>query len=243
MDDDLGRRMARQPLSAVYAHWWEPGDPQTADEADLKAIRNAQESLRRDLKTNSPNEMADRAEQLLKQNNLPPEMMERLTYGLLEAAVKGWEIAERRTLGSEPLVWVDSSALIDLATVEPEPAARIPTQPTEPSRPLASTFSSDFIGWGKASAQWRNNAASQASASFALFLEIVGDRAIDDYTAVDGERFRATLRRIPAKYRKSHAEKDKPIQAIIADAPAGGTTLSEKTIKRHFWALVHRRMI
>lgn len=75
------------------------------------------------------------------------------------------------------------------------------------------------------------------AAPFALFLEIVDDRPVDDYTAVDGERFRATLRQIPAKYRKSHAERDKPIRAIMADAPAEADTLSEKTIKRHFWAL------
>jgi hypothetical protein len=32
---DLERRMQRPPGTPVYGHWWEPGDPGTAAEADL----------------------------------------------------------------------------------------------------------------------------------------------------------------------------------------------------------------
>ena len=55
---DLQRRMERLPGTAV--------------EADLEAIRNAQDSLKRDLAENSPNDMEAAAEQLIRQ------------YGLLE---------------------------------------------------------------------------------------------------------------------------------------------------------------
>ncbi len=72
LDEDLERRMTRKPFSAVYAHWWEIGDPQTSDEADLWAIRNAQDSLRRDLAQNSPVEMGDYAAALIKERGLPP---------------------------------------------------------------------------------------------------------------------------------------------------------------------------
>jgi hypothetical protein len=35
LDRDLQRRMERQAASPVYGHWWEPGDPGTAADADL----------------------------------------------------------------------------------------------------------------------------------------------------------------------------------------------------------------
>ena len=45
--------------------------PGTAVEADLEAIRNAQDSLKRDLAENSPNDMEAAAEQLIRQYGLP----------------------------------------------------------------------------------------------------------------------------------------------------------------------------
>lgn len=62
LDRDLERRMERPTGTPVYGHWWELGDPGAAGDADLCAIRNAQESLRRDLAENSPKEMVEYAE-------------------------------------------------------------------------------------------------------------------------------------------------------------------------------------
>lgn len=118
LDEDLERRMTRKPFSAVYAHWWESGDPQTSDEADLRAIRDAQDSLRRDLAQNSPAEMGDYAAALIKERGLPPDLRNHLAYGLIEAALKGWEIAERRTLGQEPLVMHPFGRLIEVCRNE-----------------------------------------------------------------------------------------------------------------------------
>ena len=41
----------------VYGYWWEPGDPGTATDVDLAAIRQARDGLERDLAENSPKEM------------------------------------------------------------------------------------------------------------------------------------------------------------------------------------------
>ncbi|EKN00809.1 phage integrase [Acidocella sp. MX-AZ02] len=232
LDEDLERRMTRKPFSAVYAHWWEIGDPQTSDEADLRAIRNAQDSLRRDLVQNSPVEMGDYAAALIKERGLPPELLNHLTYGLIEAAIKGWEIAERRTLGQEPVVMLAESALpaVPVPPVTPE-------APKAPTRPLASSYVDDFQAWGTASSGWRAGPLKQALVSLAMFREVVGDLPVDQYTPEHTEQFRAVLRKLPMIYRKSPKEKDKPLAEIIAESPPGAHLLSDKTVKRHFWAV------
>ncbi len=232
LDADLDRRMSRAPYTAVYANWWEPGDKKTAEEADLEVIRSARESLQHELKMNSPDDlMMVAARRLLQNHNLPEELLGRLVYGLQERAIKGWDIVERRTIGTEPLVWSDAPpALL------PPPAAPPLATPAKPALALASTFKVAFGAWGSASAGWRPGPHRQAMVSFTLFLEIVGDKPIDQFTPQDGDLFRTTLRKIPANYRKSATEKGKPIGAIIADAPPGAQPLADKTIKRHFWA-------
>ncbi len=70
------------------------------------------------------------------------------------------------------------------------------------------------------------------------YLEICGDRAIDNYTRVDGDKFRTKLRQLPTVYRKSAKDKLKPLEEIITEAEAKGLPkIGEKTVKRHFWGL------
>ncbi|MBX6376338.1 MAG: hypothetical protein IRZ13_19195, partial [Acetobacteraceae bacterium] len=85
LERDLEQRMDRPPGRPVYAHWWEPGDPGTAMEADLEAIRNARASLARDLATNDPKEMEGEARTLLRRHGLPDRLLRPLALGLLEA--------------------------------------------------------------------------------------------------------------------------------------------------------------
>ena len=105
LDSDLERRMERPPGSPVYAWWWEPGDPDTSIDADLQAIRQARDSLARDLAENSPKEMEEVAERLIRKHGLSENLLRPLTYGLIEAVIQGWEVAERRTLGTAPLIF------------------------------------------------------------------------------------------------------------------------------------------
>ena len=49
--------------------------------------------------------MEETAEHLIRQHGLPEHLLRPLTYGLIEAAIRGWERAERRTLGAEPLIF------------------------------------------------------------------------------------------------------------------------------------------
>ena len=71
-----------------------------------------------------------------------------------------------------------------------------------------------------------------------LLLEVCGDRAIGAYTRADGDRLRDTLRKLPNQYRKSEKDRDKPLAQIIAEADAAKSQrVSDKTLKRHFWAI------
>jgi len=158
-----------------------------------------------------------------------------LTYGLIEAAIKGWDVAERRTLGTEPLVFDSSPPPVPRAAPEGRDDS---AQPPKPPAPLASSLIDAFGEWGCKSGGWRPGAESQAKVSLGLFLEVCGDRPIDKYTRADGDLFRTTLRTLPTTYRKSAKERDKPLKEIIAEADAAKSPrIGDKTVKRHFWAV------
>lgn len=184
---------------------------------------------------NAPDDlMIISAQRLLQRHGLPEALLGRLVYGLQEWAIRAWEIAERRTLGTESLVWSDAPpAPLIVPTAPPQSAPA----PAKAALALASTYKEKFSAWGSASAGWKAGPHRQAMVSFALFLEIVGDKPIDEFSPQDGDLFRTTLRQLPSNYRKSASEKDKPIAAIIADAPPGAQPVTDKTIKRHFWAI------
>jgi hypothetical protein len=155
---------------------------------NLQMIRQARDSLRRDLAQNSPQEMEEYAEELMRKHGLSEHLLGPLTYGLIEAAIRGWEIAEKRTLGTEPLVFGE-----DQSAAPPPTNGGSSNRPTAvPSGPLASTLSVIFGEWGYASAGWTAGVQSQARVSLALFVEVCGDRPIDDYTRADGDKFRNT---------------------------------------------------
>ncbi|MBB5372287.1 site-specific integrase [Acidocella aromatica] len=237
LDEDLDRRIQREPFTAVYDPTWEPGATETADEADLRAIRNAQDSLRRDLKMNTLDDLVlIAARRLLKSHNLPEDLLGRLSYGLLETAIKGWEAVERRTLGTEPLVLSNDTATASTPLPAPAMAQQAAPSPPVPALPLASSFAEAFSDWCRDSSGLRAGPHRQAQVSVAMFLEIVGDKPIDQFTPADGELLRTTLRKLPAVYRKSPKDKGKSIQTIIDEAPPDAPKLAEKTIKRHFWA-------
>jgi hypothetical protein len=72
----------------------------------------------------------------------------------------------------------------------------------------------------------------------AVFLEVCGDRPVASYTRADGDAFRTTLRRLPATYRKSPKDRGKSLPQIIEEADANQSPrITDKTVKRHFWAL------
>src|SRR5262249_17918597 len=85
---------------------------------------------------------------------------------------------------------------------------------------------------------WSAGAENQAKVSVRLFIEVCGDRPIDTYTRADGDKLRTILRKLPRVYRKSVADRNKLLTQIIAEAHASRSpVITEKTLKRHFWAV------
>ena len=146
LNGDLQSRFDRKAGSPVYAHWWQPGDPQTATEADLGAIRDARASLARDLAENSPKEMGDYATDLLRKHGLPDSLHSHLTAGLIEAAISRWDMAERRTLGLEPLVFSPEAPSAHAAVAEAPPPPPPKAKPA-PKKATPVPFAAVLAGW------------------------------------------------------------------------------------------------
>jgi hypothetical protein len=177
--------------------------------------------------------MEETAEALIHEYGLPASLLHPLTYGLIEAAIRGGQVAERRTLGTEPLVFsAGQLPMVPVTGVDGGGSA------ARPPGPLASTLVDAFADWGRKSGGWSAGAENQAKVSVRLFMEVCGDRPTDIYTRADGDAFRSTLRKLPRVYRKSAKDKEKPLAQIIAEAHAAKLPrITEKTLKRHFWAV------
>jgi hypothetical protein len=236
LDRDIQRRVERTSGAPIYAYWWEPGDPETATEADLRAIRDERSSLQYVLKHNSRQlDVEELAQKLLHEHALPEDLIGRLIIGLTEARIRCWDVIERRTLGTEPLVF-DPDAV--QAPPVPVPGGTSPSLNRMPPAPPASSLVDAFGEWGRKSGGWSAGAENQAKVSMRLFIEVCSDRPIDTYTRADGDAFRSTLRKLPRVYRKSAKDKEKPLTQIIAEAHATKSPrITEKTLKRHFWAV------
>jgi hypothetical protein len=233
---DLKRRFERRPGEAVYAQWWEPGEKQSLAEADLWAIRQAKASLTSNLARNDADELMEaEADRLLAEHRLPPELRQRLLTGLLEAAIKGWETAERRTLGLEPLVLLheEPSPFGAPTAAQPSPVVR-----PFAAKPLASSMLEDHFTRRLAMGSMLQSVVNQERTTMRYFMEVCGDRAVDGYQRGDVTTFLNALRKLPPTYGRSPKDKERSIEQAIADADAAASErLTERTVKRHLSAL------
>lgn len=240
LDRDVARRMDRQPGHPVYAHWWEPGDPGTVTEADLRAIREAKASLARDL-ANGTLDMDAAAGALIRRHGLPLEMTGRVAYGLAEADIAAWDVAERRTLGTEPLVMNASPTPPSPPEPAPSPAAASPPPappPPPPSAPLVSALVEPFFVHRETIDGISHHDMSQERTTLRLFVDICGDRPVNAYGRADAMTFLTNLRRLPVHYGKSPKDKGRSVADLIAEADAkGADRIGDKTVKRHLTAL------
>jgi len=89
---------------------------------------------------------------------------------------------------------------------------------------------------------WDRQTAAQAKATYRLFAEICGNKALADYRRADAEQFRKKLSRLPWDYAKAARYRDKTVDEILAVAAAQAHTrevqlLAQRTVKRHFSTL------
>ena len=135
---------------------------------------------------------------------------------------------------------IDETLGSDVLTpkVEPEPE---PT-PAVAAGPLMSAVGADFRGRQVAVGGWDGQTAHQAGATFRLFVEVCGDRAIGTYTRRDSGHFRSMVERLPSDYGKAALYRDLSVSDIVQRyeaLPPGNRSslLTQKTVKRHFSAL------
>ncbi len=70
------------------------------------------------------------------------------------------------------------------------------------------------------------------------FVEVCGDRPVNEYGRGDMTGFIDALRRLPNTYGKSPRDKSRPLSEMIAEADAAkAELLTDKTVKRHLSAL------
>lgn len=143
------------------------------------------------------------------------------------------------------------AALASGSAPAPTPAAPRPATTAATSEPVAAGTASSkplsqlwpaFCEQQIASGAWERQTSSQARASFRLFIDVCGDKAMAAYTRGDASRFKQQAERLPALYGKSARYRDMSVAEIIAlyAEDTGATSdkpLTAKTIKRHFSAL------
>lgn len=251
LERDLRDRMERPPGRPVYAHGWERGDPETATDADLRAIREARASMAQRIADNDPMELEDEAARLLRRHGLPEHLLRPLAMGLLEVAAKAWDAAERRTLGLEPLVMGSGAApdgfapVIEVQSTSLEPdAARTahaeppPPAAEAPARAVASALVQPHFARRETIDRTSHQVMAQERTTLRLFFEVCGDRPPADYQRGDVTRFLDTLRKMPTLYNRSRTAPPKSVADIIAEADAtNAPRLTDKTVKRHLAAL------
>ncbi|WP_289295679.1 site-specific integrase [uncultured Reyranella sp.] len=170
---------------------------------------------------------------LLNEHGLPNSSANALAYGILEANVRLFEEAQRRTYGRSPVV---------LLPDPPKPApATLPASPPiapAPASPLFSALLPKYIDLAVSEKGWRGQSLAQNRATFAMFQEVCGDLPVNVYTRTMLSDFYNTLRALPALYSKDRRWRGLPLKEVVeASKEDAVPRLTMKTVKRHFSAL------
>lgn len=168
---------------------------------------------------------------LLKEHGLPDSAVNALAYGVLEANVRVFEEAQRRTYGRSPVVLLPD-------TPAAAPAALAASTPVAPVGPLFSALLPKYIDLAVKEKGWRGQSLAQNKATFAMFQEVCGDLPVTAYTRTMLSDFYDTLRALPALYSKDKRWRGLPLKEVVtASKDDDVPRLTMKTVKRHFSAL------
>lgn len=115
--------------------------------------------------------------------------------------------------------------------------ARNDTPAPQSHSPLFSALIDDFIAEKSRTTEdhkgYSAGEAGQARTSLKLFLELLGDRPVREFTGADAGKFRDLLLRLPSSHGKSSKNRVDALTAI-KNAARDADTLSMKTVKKHF---------
>lgn len=132
------------------------------------------------------------------------------------------------------------------------PAAR--TAPPPPVAPSASTDHAVIVEQALSEAgltfrqtqvatgAWDQQTASQANATFRLFVDVCGDKPLAAYTRRDAGLFRDQIQRLPNDYGKHPRYRGLSVDQILATSTSlpvksRAPVVTQRTVKRHFSAL------
>jgi integrase len=173
---------------------------------------------------------------LMERHGLPEEQRHHLGIGVLEAELKVIQEAIRRARGETSLVFPADET--EQAAPPPPSPAPPPPPPPPPTTPLASALVEPHFQQRAQRDRVAHHDMGQERGTLRRFLEVCGDRPVDQYSRGDVTTFLDTLRRLPTGYGKSPKDKNRPLAAIIAEADAkDAERLQDKTVKRHLSAL------
>jgi integrase len=137
--------------------------------------------------------------------------------------------------------FADASGIANSAPATPPPRTQ-PAGLSDPNGPLFSEISKAFRTEQAAIKVWDAQTASQAGATYRLFVEVAGDMPLLAYTRADADLFRKQIQLLPAAYSKAPQYRGLTVAQILKRAEAEAATkpveiLSQRTVKRHFSAL------
>jgi hypothetical protein len=136
--------------------------------------------------------------------------------------------AEAREHGNRALRIADTlSAAAATVQAQVKPAAKLSSEMVEPHFERRQRLK-----------RTRHQVIGQERTTLRLFLEVCGDRPVNDYNRGDVTRFLETLRKLPNTYGKSPRDQERTVRELIARADLEGKDrLKEKTVERHLSAL------
>nr|WP_305079442.1 site-specific integrase [Methylobacterium sp.] len=108
--------------------------------------------------------------------------------------------------------------------------------------PPLSTLVEPFLTSQIAGGAWERQSAAQARATFRLFIDVCGDRSLDEYSRKEAGLFKEKIQLLPSDYGKAAIYRGMRVDQIIecySQKPASECEkpITAKTIKRHFSAL------
>lgn len=170
------------------------------------------------------------------------ERVERI--GAAVDALAGRRRKDRVTIGRLEALTTDLAATA--RALAERPAAPVPAPqpepPAAPPSPLFSSLEDEFLtDRSRPSGDhpgYTAQTVSQARATFRLWLELVGDLPVREYTREQAGEFRKLLLQLPSTFGKTGGGvRRRALDEIKRIEGTGAECISMKTVKRHFSAL------
>ena len=223
LDHDMAQRAAasRKPAFPVV------GTPRGAAVEDLAWVETELRTAKHELAERLYDHQRPLIDEVMEAHDVPPEHRDAIAHGILRANVELWEAIRRRTLGE--FTPIGEATPVQHATTEPK---------SQPTGPLFSTVLPGFLDFAGKDKGWRGQTLAQNKATYRMFVECCGDRAVAEYQRADLTKFYDLLRALPQLYSKAKEWKGLPLADIAAQTRGQDISrITMKTVKRHLSAL------